>query len=219
MGNPTPDRVRLYLGNFADIVDDVCFYRGLKVESVNHPKALYHLNTDNPFGGEPAGCAWVSYRFGTDTRTCHHLSFCRVWPILRAVRLTGRMASCRAQYQGRPLRPEGAHELKGAVVDPDLIDMRTGLLAAAFGIRIPQKACWPHYQHPWNGDYLAFSQDGGSTWPNVVRMTSGIPTTHYMALDQTPTDNDIYVTYDYGFWGQPKRYIYGRYVRVTAKKT
>ena len=96
---------------------------------------------------------------------------------------------------------------------------QAGLLAAAFGIRVPQKACFGHYQHPWNGNYLAFSHDGGKTWPNVVRMTSGVPTTHYMALEQTPTDNEIYVTYDYGSWGQPKRYIYGRYVRVTTKKS
>lgn len=120
---------------------------------------------------------------------------------------------------GRMVDENNPDELKGAVVDPDLIEMRTGLLAAAFGIRVPQKACWPHYQHPWNGNYLAFSQDGGKTWPNVVRMTSGVPTTHYMALEQAATDNEIYVTYDYGFWSHPKRYIYGRSVRVTPKKS
>jgi hypothetical protein len=53
------------LGNFADVVDDVCFYRGLKAESVNHPTALYHLNTGNQFGGDPAVGAWVCYGLGT----------------------------------------------------------------------------------------------------------------------------------------------------------
>src|SRR5215467_7900006 len=42
------------LKNFSEVVDDVCFYRGLKAESVNHPTALYHLNTGNQFGGDPA---------------------------------------------------------------------------------------------------------------------------------------------------------------------
>ena len=29
-------------------------------------------------------------------------------------------------------------------------------------------------------------------------MTSGITTTHYMAIEETPTDNQLFVTYDYG---------------------
>ena len=35
--------------------DDMCFYRGCQVESVNHPTACYHVNTGNRFGGE-SGC-------------------------------------------------------------------------------------------------------------------------------------------------------------------
>ena len=31
-------------------VDDICFYRGAYVESVNHPTACYHVNTGNRFG-------------------------------------------------------------------------------------------------------------------------------------------------------------------------
>jgi hypothetical protein len=68
------------------------------------------------------------------------------------------------------------------VVDPDLIELRSGLLVAAFGVRVPQKLCWQHPEHPWNGNYLAFSYDHGATWKNVVRMTSGVLTTHYMAI-------------------------------------
>ena len=52
--------------HFADVVDDVCFYRGLQAESVNHPTALYHLNTGNRFGGDPAIGSWVSYGLGTE---------------------------------------------------------------------------------------------------------------------------------------------------------
>lgn len=46
-------------------VDDLCFYRGCQVESVNHPTACYHLNTGNRFGGDPAVGAWVTYGLGT----------------------------------------------------------------------------------------------------------------------------------------------------------
>lgn len=119
---------------------------------------------------------------------------------------------------GRPLDEKNPDELKGAVVDPDLIELRSGLLAAAFGIRIPQQLCWPNYQHPWNGNYLAFSHDHGGTWRNVVRLTSGVPTTHYMAIEETPRDNEVFVSYDYGFWRHPQRYICGRLVKVAVKQ-
>ena len=119
---------------------------------------------------------------------------------------------------GRFLDENNPDELRGAVVDPDLIEMRGGLLAAAFGIRVPQKLTWPHYHHPWNGNYLAFSRDHGSTWSNVVRMTSGVPTTNYMAIEETPVNGELFVTYDIGFWGQPRRYICGRRVKVSIKE-
>ena len=54
------------LENFADCVDDVCFYRGLQATSVNHPTALYHPNTGNRFGGDPAIGSWVTYGLGTE---------------------------------------------------------------------------------------------------------------------------------------------------------
>ena len=38
----------------SDVADDMCFYRGCQVESVNHPTAMYHVNTGNRFGGDPA---------------------------------------------------------------------------------------------------------------------------------------------------------------------
>lgn len=47
-------------------VDDMCFYRGAHVESVNHPTACYHINTGNRFGGDPGIGAWVTYGLGTE---------------------------------------------------------------------------------------------------------------------------------------------------------
>lgn len=109
-------------------------------------------------------------------------------------------------------------ELPGCVVDPDLIELRSGLLVAAFGIRVTQKGCWIEPRHPWNGNYLAFSRDHGLTWPNVVRTTSGVLTTHYMAIEETPTDNQIYVTFDLGGWSRGmNRDVYGRFIKITEK--
>ena len=50
----------------SDVADDLCFYRGLQVESVNHPTANYHVNTGNRFGGDPAMGAWVNFGLGTE---------------------------------------------------------------------------------------------------------------------------------------------------------
>lgn len=50
------------------VVDDICFYRGAVAESSNHPTALYHLNSGNKFGGDPALGAWVTYGLGTENQ-------------------------------------------------------------------------------------------------------------------------------------------------------
>ncbi len=121
---------------------------------------------------------------------------------------------------GKMLDENNPNDLKGAVVDPDLIELRSGLLVAAFGVRVPQKACWPNAWHPWNGNYVAVSNDNGTTWKNVVRMTSGVLTTHYMAVQETKNDNEVFVTYDYGYWNKnssPARYVYGRMVKIIVK--
>ena len=51
--------------HLAKVVDDICFYRGCQVDSVNHPTALYQMNTGNRFGGDPAIGSWVNYGLGT----------------------------------------------------------------------------------------------------------------------------------------------------------
>lgn len=116
---------------------------------------------------------------------------------------------------GKPLDMNNLDDLRGAVVDPDLLELRGGVLVAAFGVRVPQKFCWQHPEHPWNGNYLAFSLDHGETWGNVVRVTSGVMTTHYMAVTETPADDHLYVTYDLGAWGKSRRDVIGRTLVVT----
>ncbi len=47
------------------VADDLCFYRGCQVDSVNHPTAMYQMNCGNRFGGDPAFGAWVTYGLGS----------------------------------------------------------------------------------------------------------------------------------------------------------
>jgi hypothetical protein len=100
--------INALLPGFAEVVDEVCFYRGLKAESVNHPTALYHLNTGTQFGGDPAVGAWTAYGLGTLNE---NLPAFVVLPDLAYPQ--GGAANWSngylpAHYQGTPLRPEGA---------------------------------------------------------------------------------------------------------------
>ena len=54
--------------HLAGVADELCFYRGCQVDSVNHPTALYQMNTGNRFGGDPAVGSWVTYGLGTENQ-------------------------------------------------------------------------------------------------------------------------------------------------------
>lgn len=118
-------------------------------------------------------------------------------------------------FHGKLLDEDNQAELRGAAVDPDLTELRDGTLVASFGVRVPQKLCWQHPEHPWNGNYLAFSLDHGDTWTHVVQLTSGVLTTHYTAITETPTNGEVYVAYDLGGWSRGMmREIIGRTMKV-----
>jgi hypothetical protein len=54
--------------HLAGVADHLCFYRGCQVDSVNHPTALYQMNTGNRFGGDPAIGAWTTYGLGSENQ-------------------------------------------------------------------------------------------------------------------------------------------------------
>jgi hypothetical protein len=51
--------------HLARAADDICFYRGCQVDSVNHPTAMFQMNTGNRFGGDPALGSWATYGLGS----------------------------------------------------------------------------------------------------------------------------------------------------------
>ncbi len=51
--------------HLSSVADEICFYRGCTVDSVNHPTAMYQMNCGNRFGGDPAVGAWMTYGLGS----------------------------------------------------------------------------------------------------------------------------------------------------------
>lgn len=50
------------------VANELCNYRGCQAESLNHPEALFHMNTGSRLGGDPAVGAWASYGLGTENQ-------------------------------------------------------------------------------------------------------------------------------------------------------
>jgi hypothetical protein len=90
------------------VADELCIYKGLQAESVNHPTACYHFNTGNRFGGDPAIGSWVTYGLGSENQ---NLPAFVVFP--EAAFPQGGAANWSngflpAHYQGTALRPSGS---------------------------------------------------------------------------------------------------------------
>ena len=51
-----------------EIADELCNYRGCQAESLNHPEALFHMNTGSRLGADPSLGAWTTYGLGSANR-------------------------------------------------------------------------------------------------------------------------------------------------------
>src|SRR5262245_15272592 len=94
--------------HLAGVADELCVYKGAVAESIDHPTALYHLNTGNRFGGDPALGSWVCYGLGSPSK---NLPGFIVLP--EATYPQGGTANWSngflpAHYQGTPLRAAGS---------------------------------------------------------------------------------------------------------------
>ncbi len=91
-----------------DVADELCFYRGLQAESVNHPTALYHINCGNRFGGDPAVGAWVNYGLGTINDNLPGFVVLPELSYPQGGPANWGSGFLPAQYQATALRPEGS---------------------------------------------------------------------------------------------------------------
>lgn len=136
--------------HLARVADDICFFRGCTVDSVNHPTAMYQMNCGNRFGGDPAMGAWVTYGLGSLNQDLPGFIVLPEISYPQGGSANWSNGYLPAHYQGTPLRPKGSPILdlqppKGVTRD----HQRTNLNLLS---RLNQQ----HYQaHPWHDELLA----------------------------------------------------------------
>lgn len=94
--------------HLSDVADEICFYRGLQAQSVNHPTAMYHINTGNQFGGEPSVGSWISYGLGSINNNLPSFIVLPelAWPQGGPANWSNGFLP--AKWQGTPFRPVGS---------------------------------------------------------------------------------------------------------------
>ncbi len=94
--------------NLAAHADQLCFFRGCQVDSVNHPTAMYQMNCGNRFGGDPGIGAWVTYGLGTENQNLPGFMVLPEVSFPQGGAANWSNGYLPAFYQGTPLRPEGS---------------------------------------------------------------------------------------------------------------
>lgn len=94
--------------HLARVADDICFYRGCQVDSVNHPTALYQMNTGNRFGGDPAFGAWTLYGLGSENQNLPGFVVLPELSYPQGGAANWGNGFLPAQFQGTPLRSKGS---------------------------------------------------------------------------------------------------------------
>jgi hypothetical protein len=94
--------------HLASVADDLCVYRGCQAMSVDHPKACFHMNTGNRFGGDPAVGAWAAYGLGTVNQNLPAFVVLPEVAYPQGGAANWSNGFLPAHYQGTPLRPAGA---------------------------------------------------------------------------------------------------------------
>lgn len=94
--------------HLAGVADDLCFYRGCQVDSVNHPTALYQMNTGNRIVGDPSIGAWLGYGLGTVNQNLPSFVVLPEVSYPQGGPANWSSGFLPAHYQGTPLRATGS---------------------------------------------------------------------------------------------------------------
>ena len=115
------------------------------------------------------------------------------------------------------------HPLPWHGVDPDLIEMRNGIVVAGFGWRTKESLDWrpkakataateEHTIGREHGNYLAFSLDQGTTWTQITQVNHELTTSYVTVREVAP--GKLLLVYDKGWWGRKDCAIAGRFITV-----
>jgi hypothetical protein len=90
------------------VADELCVFKGMQVDSVDHPTACYQMNTGNRFGGDPALGAWTSYGLGTENQNLPSFVVLPEGAFPQGGAANWSNGFLPAYFQGTPLRPHGS---------------------------------------------------------------------------------------------------------------
>lgn len=94
--------------HLSTVADELCFYRGCQVDSVNHPTAMYQMNCGNRFGGDPAIGSWVTYGLGSENQNLPGFLVLPEISYPQGGAANWSNGYLPAYFQGTPLRPKGS---------------------------------------------------------------------------------------------------------------
>lgn len=90
------------------VADELCNYRGCQAESLNHPEALFHMNTGSRLGGDPALGAWATYGLGSENQNLPGFVVMTELALPQGGSTNWSNGFLPPHYQGTRLRPEGS---------------------------------------------------------------------------------------------------------------
>ncbi|QDT66678.1 DUF1501 domain-containing protein [Calycomorphotria hydatis] len=89
------------------IANELCNYRGCQAESLNHPEALFHMNTGSRLGGDPSVGAWTTYGLGTENQNLPGYVVMTELALPQGGPTNWSNGFLPPYYQGTRLRPKG----------------------------------------------------------------------------------------------------------------
>ncbi len=91
-----------------EIADELCNFRGCQAESLNHPEALFHMNTGSRLGSDPALGSWATYGLGSMNQNLPGYVVMTELALPQGGPGNWSNGFLPAHYQGTRLRPTGS---------------------------------------------------------------------------------------------------------------
>lgn len=91
-----------------EVADELCNFRGCQAESLNHPEALFHMNTGSRLGADPAVGAWATYGLGSVNQNLPGYVVMTELALPQGGSTNWSNGFLPAHFQGTRLRPEGS---------------------------------------------------------------------------------------------------------------